>query len=147
MGGGPGPNGPPSSKREKFAPVEPCVDPIEHAGRKNGTLDENGRSYYEPAKLEFDLDGDGVPDPVLAADRDANTTQYEIYLRRKGCSRYTGGARLAGTIVGVRGMSNGLRVLDVVGPCDDACTEVPHQELKFDGQAWVLGAKWTVPKR
>jgi len=134
-------------KREKFAVTEPCVDPKEHSERMNGTLDKDGRTVYEPPQLNFDLDGDGVDDPVLAADRDANTIRYEIYLSRGRCSRYTGGARTEGTIVGVRGLSNGLRVLEVVGQCDEDCDEVPHQELKFDGRDWVLGARWTVPKK
>jgi hypothetical protein len=110
-------------------------------------LDKDGRTVYEPPQLNFDLDGDGVDDPVLAADRDESTIQYDIYLNRGRCSRYTGGVRVEGTIVGVRGLSNGLRVLEVVGQCDEDCAEVPHQELKFDGHDWVLGARWTVPKQ
>lgn len=126
---------------------EACVDPVRHAEHINGMLDEEGRPYYAPEERAFDLDDDGMPDAVLAADRDATTVRYEMYVRPNGCGRYVGGARLEGTVVGTRGVSHGLRVLEVVGRCEDACEAVPHQELRFDGIKWVLGDRWTVPRR
>lgn len=127
---------------------EPCVDPIAHAERMNGMLDEEGRPYYAPEGRAFDLDGDGSPDPVLAADRDATTTRYEIYLVPRGCGRYVGGARVEGRVIGtLQKTSHGLRVLEMVGPCDDTCAETPHFELRFDGNSWVIGDRWTVPKK
>lgn len=130
---------------------EHCVDPMAHAEHVNGLLDDDGRVYYEPTAQHFDLDGDGLPDAVLAADRDASTTRYEIYVRPHGCARYVGGARLSGRIVGtLPKTSHGLAMLEVVdagasrfGERDGTTTT--HRELRFDGVSWVLGALWTSP--
>ncbi|MBI2391707.1 MAG: hypothetical protein HYV09_19110 [Deltaproteobacteria bacterium] len=125
----------------------PCWDPIRHAAIVNDLVDEGGRPYYLPAVHAFDIDDDGTPDPILAADRDETTTRWEIYVRRGGCAQHLGGVRVEGRIVGTLGVVNGVRKLEVVGQCDEGCDDVPHQELVFDGKKWIVGAKWTVPKR
>jgi len=122
-----------------------CWDAARHAMVMAETVADDGTPYFAPHELSIDLDGDGVPDPVVEVDRDGDSVRYELYLKRGSCSHHLGTVRLGGTILGPLGKANGLRTLEVVGLCEPPCKDVEHTEIVFDGKGWRPAKQWTTP--
>jgi hypothetical protein len=124
-----------------------CWDAKRHATIHADTVAEDGTPYFAPHELPIDLNGDGVPDPVVEVDRDATSVRYELYVKRGNCSQHLGTVRVGGTILGPLGHANGLRTLEVVAMCETErpCKDIEHTELMFDGNGWKPSKHWTTP--
>lgn len=125
-----------------------CWDATRHATITAETVAEDGTPYFAPHVIPIDLNADGVVDPVVEVDRDADSVRYELYLSRGNCSQHLGTMRVSGTIVGPMGKANGMRTLEVMALCDGIerpCRDLEHTELFFDGKGWRAGKHWTTP--
>lgn len=126
----------------------PCWDPVKHATVLDDLTDAKGVPYVMPFDLAIDLDGDGLPDPVLQVDRDDKNVRYELYVKHAGCAKHLGGMVIDGTLRAGTGFVNGMRVLEVDALCNDSCCPTTqHRELAYDGKSWATRRTWTTDRK
>lgn len=121
-----------------------CWNAIKHAPIVAETTATDGTPYIAPIDLKIDLDGDGTADPVIEVDRDGTHVRYELYVTRGNCAHHLATVKVDGVIRGPLGKSNGLRTLEF---STDEKGDQRHGELAFNGKAWVVGKRWTVPTK
>jgi hypothetical protein len=123
----------------------PCVKPAAHAAVV--TAGDSGyyptRTYQSGLTEEFDLDGDGVNDIVVAGGARRWEVEYWLYLKRGTCGHFLGRMVSSGYVTPLASRTRGLA--DVKTSTDD-CRSLGglghgYCEIvwRFDGRRYVAG--------
>jgi len=83
----------------------PCVDPTPWLRQRHPDL---GDSFFDPAGLEVDLDGDGVNDEGYFGGAARFETDYRLFVRRGDCAYSVGSVHSSDGVTALRARHHGL---------------------------------------